>query len=72
MQQGPNHFSAFLHHFVFVKLATSSIRVKSKHVVLVPTYVGDVGCFRNCLHIFLDEYTQFIDNREISDLSKCG
>ena len=32
--EGFRHFSAFLHHFVFAKLATSSIRVK--YVILRP------------------------------------
>ena len=34
MCQGFSHFSVFLHHFVLAKLATNSIRVKRKNIVL--------------------------------------
>ena len=47
------HFSDFLHHFAFVKLATSCIRVKNKRDAsgvksLSCILIFLIDCFRNC------------------------
>ena len=56
--QGFSHFSAFLHHFVLAKLATSNIRVKHyRYRALITFHIGHhIDCRNRALKIFYTEH----------------